>query len=128
MRILLPMLLISLMISCNKAGVDVGELQGTTWEIYQYKVPASTDLIPLSDTLKFNTHKKYLYNGIQDQYSLTSSSNQKIISLYGSKFGDISGTVPSDFSKYGEIVGVTFSAISTSDNPAEYILWLREVE
>lgn len=130
MRTLTILLLVlsGIISSCNKAGIDAGELQGTTWEIYQYKEPTSTDPIPLNDTLVFTSHKEYLYNDFQDQYTLTRSGTQKILSLYGSKFGDISGTVSSDFAKYGEIVGVTFTTISTSANSAEYILWLREVE
>lgn len=130
MRILILLTTILLVVSsaCNKAGIDAGELQGTTWEIYQYKEPTSTDPIALSDTLTFTSHKEYLYNDIQDQYTLTRSGTQKILSLYGSKFGDISGTVSSDFTKYGEILGVTFKTTSTSANSAEYILWLRQVE
>ena len=128
MKIFLSLLLVSILISCNKAGMDINELKGSTWEIYQYKEPTSTNPIVLQDTLVFTSHKIYEYNGISDNYSLTNSANQKILSLYGSKFGDISGRVSDDFNKYGEIIGVTFSTMGTSDNTSEYILWLRKVE
>mgnify|MGYP001162466953 CR=1 FL=1 len=128
MKIFLSLLLVSILISCNKAGMDINELTGSTWEIYQYKEPTSTNPIVLQDTLVFTSHKIYEYNGISDNYSLTNSANQKILSLYGSKFGDISGRVSDDFNKYGEIIGVTFSTMGTSDNTSEYILWLRKVE
>lgn len=126
MRTFLSITILALLFSCNKIGVDVNELNGTTWEIYQYKEPSSTNPIALGDTLEFTSHKDYSYNSISDTYSLTSSSNQKVLSLYGSKFGDISGRIPNDFSKYGEILGVTFS--TTSDTKSDYILWMKRID
>lgn len=126
MRTFLSITILALLFSCNKAGVDMNELNGTTWEIYQYKEPTSTNPIALGDTLAFTSHKNYTYNGISDKYTLTNSANQKVLSLYGSKFGDISGRIPNDFLKYGEILGVTFSA--TSDTQSEYILWMNRID
>lgn len=125
MRTFLSITILTLLFSCNKVGVDVNELNGTTWEIYQYKEPSSTNPIALGDTLVFSSHKDYSYNTVGNTYTLTHSSNQKVLSLYGSKFGDISGRIPNDFSKYGEILGVTFS--TTSDIQSEYILWMKKI-
>lgn len=127
MRILVLLSFIGLLSSCGQVGQD-NELSGSTWEIYQYKEVSSTAPLPLADTLFFETHNAYRYNNIPDKYTLTQSANQKVLSLYGSKFGDISGTISADFAKYGEIVGVSFSTMGTGENQSEYILWLRQID
>lgn len=114
--------------SCQKETLKEGELTGTIWEIWQYKESSSANPIPLNDTLVFSTDGDYTYNNHEQFYMLNDSGNFKKLSLYGTKFGDISGNISRDFETYGEIIAKEFVEINSMSNQSSYVLWIRRVE
>jgi len=115
-------------VSCQKETLKENELTGTKWEIWQYKESTTANPIPLNDTLVFLSDGNYTYNNHEQFYLLNDSGNFKKISLYGTKFGDISGNVSRDFNTYGEIIAKEFFEINSTSNQASYVLWMRRVD
>ncbi|MEX2483804.1 MAG: hypothetical protein WED10_04575 [Brumimicrobium sp.] len=124
--LLLSILVIA--VSCQKENLKEDELSGTTWEIWQYKESSVANPIPLNDTLVFSTDGDYTYNNQTQFYMLNDSGNAKKLSLYGTKFGDISGNISRDFDTYGEIVAEEFVDINATNNQSKYILWIRRID
>lgn len=126
--ILLILSIGSILISCSKDPINQPSFKGTTWEIWQYRESTSDNPAPLSDTLIFLSENKYSYNGLEQTYLLTDVLNAKKLTLYGTKFGDLSGNVPENYNEYGEIVAAQFDEMNSTSNETTYVLWMKKVE
>lgn len=126
--ILLTLTISSILISCTKDPINEPSFKGSTWEIWQYRESSSANPQPLSDTLIFLSENKYTYNGLEQTYLLTDALNAKKLTLYGTKFGDLSGNVPENYNNYGEIVAAQFYEMNSTNNEVMYVFWMKKVE
>ena len=126
--ILLILTIGSILISCSKDPINQPTFKGTTWEIWQYRESTVANPEPLSDTIVFLSETKYTYNGLEQTYLLTDVLNAKKLTLYGTKFGDLSGNVPENYNSYGEIVAAQFYEMNSTSNETMYVLWMKKVE
>ncbi len=87
----------------------------------------ATSSVPLNrnDTLTFIDATNYKYNNMSDTYYLN-SNDYTHLTLNKTPFGDISGTVPGNFTESGEIIAVPFSQVHASGS-LTYYLWMKKI-
>lgn len=119
-----------LVFSCKKGngpfpnGGSSSDLAGTKWHIYQYRDETSSVPQTRNDTLIFSDATNYKYNKLSYRYYLN-ITDYTHLTLHSTPFGDIDGTVPSNFIQNGEIIAVPFSQLQTSGG-LTYYLWLKK--
>jgi len=81
-----------------------------------------------NDTLVFIDATNYKYNNVPCTYDLVNSYsfNNTMLRLYGTPFGNIGGSVATNFMTYGEIVDAPFSQIIVTSG-VTYSLWLKKL-
>lgn len=126
--ILLILTIGAILVSCNKDPINHPGFKSTTWEIWQYRESTAANPEPLNDTLVFLSNTKYTYNGLEHTYMLTDVLNAKKLTLYGTKFGDLSGNIPENYNNYGEIVAAQFYEMNSTNNEVMYVFWMKKVE
>ncbi|HTA61202.1 MAG TPA: hypothetical protein VK835_02050 [Bacteroidia bacterium] len=107
---------------------NISTLGGTKWVLYQYKDATMQNPLAKNDTLIFIDSLNYTYNNIANTYELKTSnlSGRWSFRLYGTPFGDLTGTPATNFKTYGEITDVPFTQVGPS-NPVTYSLWLKKL-
>ena len=81
-----------------------------------------------NDTLIFIDAGNYKYNNVSCTYDLvhSPSSYTTMLRLYGTPFGNIGGSVASNFMTYGEINDVPFTQQDVP-NPMVYSIWMKKI-
>ena len=125
-------LLVSLFFFCTKkntttipGGGSSPDLSGTKWRIYQYKDVTTSTPQSRADTLIFIDASNYKFNNNAYNYYL-SYGDYTHLTLHGTPFGDIDGTVPNNFIQNAEIINVPFSQLKPS-GAITYYLWLKKI-
>ena len=127
--ILFSGIMVMLVCSCKKGNVNDpfanDDLAGTKWHIYQYKDATSSVPQTRNDTLTFSDATNYKYNNTNYTYYLN-PGDYTHLTLRSTPFGDVDGTVPSNFIQNGEIIAVPFSQLQPSGG-LTYYLWMRKL-
>src|ERR1700757_3905633 len=128
---------VALLSSCTKSSPSINNntngsttlsLGGTKWVLYQYKDATMQNPLTRNDTLVFIDATNYKYNNVPCTYDLVNSYsfNNTMLRLYGTPFGNIGGSVATNFMTYGEIVDAPFSQIIVTSG-VTYSLWLKKL-
>ncbi|HXD92814.1 MAG TPA: hypothetical protein VNX01_06340 [Bacteroidia bacterium] len=112
----------------NTSNSTTLSLAGTKWTLYQYKDATMQNPLNRNDTLVFIDAGNYKYNNVSCTYDLvhSPSSYSTMLRLYGTPFGDIGGSVSTNFTTYGEIVDAPFNQITVTPG-ATYYIWMKKI-
>ena len=100
-------------------------LIGQTWVITGYRVGEIGSIIPISDTIIFQTLTKYTYNGYQATYSFYTTASAYNLTLNFTPYGNLSGTIYQGNLDMGVISGLKFTDITMgSGNQTNYYFWI----
>ncbi|MES2689539.1 MAG: hypothetical protein V4658_04005 [Bacteroidota bacterium] len=103
---------------------DIDSIVGTTWMLYKWSNGFQTT--ERSDTLYFINSFLYMYNSVRSNYQLTTSGSQYSLILEGTPIGDLSGLVPRNFIRFGEL-NSEMKDISNGQNGINYQVWLKKL-
>jgi len=139
----LMLIMATMVVSCKKENIEPNQgythggtvptvstpsdIIGTKWELYQYKDASTTSPQPRQDTIIFLNSTQYTYNGIQSTYSLYSTNGSYNLTLNGTPFGNLSGSAPTNFIQYGEIIDKIFTDIAVGSGSPQYHIWMKKI-
>ncbi len=103
-------------------------LVGTTWVMTGIRIGGIGNPSTISDTLKFVTNKIYHYNQDTINYSLYYTGGGFNLTMNGTPWGNLSGTIFMNNLVNGEIMGLKFVDITTgSSNNVNYYVWMSKI-
>jgi hypothetical protein len=105
------------------------DLVGQTWVISQVRIGEFGNPTTINDTLEFISNSKYVYNTRATfKYSFYYTGGGFNLTLNGSYWGNITGTVYYSNIVSGYIMGIRFSEITPgSSNDTKYYLWMTKI-
>lgn len=107
---------------------SIPTLKGTTWALTGVRIGGIGNPTTISDTLKFITNTTYKYNGNSSGYSLYYTGGGFNLSLKGTPWGYLSGTIYEYNLKNGDIQGLKFIDITPgSSNQTNYFIWMNKI-
>lgn len=111
----------------NPINVDsTTNLVGQTWVITGYRIGELGDIIPTSDTLYFSNYTTYKYNTEKLSYTFYPTSSAYNLTLNGTPFGNITGTIYEGNLEMGIINGLKFVDITIgSSNTTNMYFWME---
>ncbi len=127
--------ILSLLFSCcaksviNSATVknSAKSLASSNWVLYQYQTTTMVNPQQRNDTLIFTTDKIYSWNHSSASYSLIDNQSGVLhLTLENTPFGNLSGTMPNNFTSAKEIIGAPFSPL-LAGNTQTYNLWFKQI-
>jgi hypothetical protein len=106
----------------------VQSLMGQKWVITQYRVGTLGPILPLNDTLIFNTNTTYKYNSYSSTYSFYPTGSVYNLTMNYTPFGNLSGNMNDYNVISGIVMGNRFVDISMgSSSTTEYYLWMKKI-
>jgi hypothetical protein len=106
----------------------VQSLMGQKWVITQYRVGTLGPILPLNDTLTFNTKTTYKYNSYSSTYSFYPTGSVYNLTMNYTPFGNLSGNMNDYNVISGIVMGNRFVDISMgSSSTTEYYLWMKKL-
>jgi hypothetical protein len=106
----------------------VQSLMGQKWVITQYRVGTLGPILPLNDTLTFNTKTTYKYNSYSSTYSFYPTGSVYNLTMNYTPFGNLSGNMNDYNVISGIVMGNRFVDISMgSSSTTEYYLWMKKI-
>lgn len=103
-------------------------LVGGTWIITGYRVGEIGPIITTNDTVVFNTISENTFNGDTTTYSLYPTASAFNLTLNGTPWGNLSGTIYTNNIVHGGIQGLKFMDITFgSSNQTNYYLWMFKI-
>jgi len=106
----------------------VQSLMGQKWVITQYRVGTLGPILPLNDTLTFNTNTTYKYNTYPSTYSFYPTGSVYNLTMNYTPFGNLSGNMNDYNVISGIVMGNRFVDISMgSSSTTEYYLWMKKI-
>lgn len=107
---------------------SIPTLKGTTWVLTGVRIGGIGNPTTISDTLKFISNTSYKFNGYSSNYSLYYTGGGFNLSLKGTPWGYLSGTIYEYNLKNGDIQGLKFIDITPgSSNQTNYFLWMSKI-
>jgi hypothetical protein len=101
---------------------------GQTWVVTGVRIGGIGNPTTISDTLKFITNTVYKYNGNSSGYSLYYTGGGFNLSMKGTPWGYLSGTIYDYNLKNGVIQGLKFVDITPgSSNQTNYYVWMNKI-
>lgn len=104
----------------------VNPLAYSTWFITEYRIGPVGNNQFLNDELKFYLNNLYYYNGYTTKYSLTQTIDGYMLTLYETRWGNISGFIYNSNLAFGEIEGIEFKNIMNNKSNSIY-LWIKKM-
>lgn len=104
----------------------VNPLVRTTWFITAYRLGPLGSNIQLNDELKFESNNVFYYNGYTTKYSLTQTIDGYMLTLYETRWGNISGYIYDYNISSGSIDGIEFRNIMNNNSQKVYLWIVRE--
>jgi hypothetical protein len=106
----------------------VSNIKGTTWVITGVRIGGIGNPTTTYDTLKFITNTVYKYNGNSSGYSLYYTGGGFNLSMKGTPWGYLSGTIYEYNLKNGDVQGLKFVDITPgSTNKTNYYIWMNKI-
>jgi hypothetical protein len=106
----------------------VQSLMGQKWVITQYRVGTLGPILPLNDTLTFNTKTTYHYNTYSSTYSFYPTGSVYNLTMNYTPFGNLSGNMNDYNVISGIVMGNRFVDISMGSSiTTEYYLWMKKI-
>ena len=106
----------------------VPSFEGQTWVIRQIRI-GEFGMTNINDTLRFLTNVTYKYNNIKTNYSLYYTGNSFNLTMNGTPWGYLSGTIFSNNMLTGSIKGGKFVDITPgSSNKTYYYIWMDKIK
>lgn len=103
-------------------------LVGQKWIIKQIRIGEFGLMENVNDTLIFLTNKTYTYGGLKSNYSLYNTGNSFNLTINGTPWGYLSGTIYSNNLLTGTIKGSKFVDITPgSSNKTNYYIWMLKI-
>jgi len=107
---------------------SIPTLVGQTWVITGVRIGGIGNPNPNNDTLKFITNTTYKFNGYTSNYSLYYTGGGFNLSMNGTPWGYLSGTIYQYNLVSGDIQGLKFIDITPgTSNQTNYYLWMKKV-
>jgi hypothetical protein len=107
---------------------SIPTLKGTTWVLTGVRIGGIGNPQTVSDTLQFITNTSYKYNGYSSKYSLYYTGGGFNMTINGTSWGNLSGTIYEYNLKSGKIEGLKFIDITPgSSNQTNYFLWISKI-
>ena len=107
---------------------SIPTLKGTTWILTGIRIGGIGSPVNVSDTLQFISNTSYKYNGYVSKYSLYYTGGGFNMTINGTPWGNLSGTIYEYNLKSGKIEGLKFVDITPgSSNQTNYFLWMKKV-
>lgn len=107
---------------------SIPTLKGTTWVLTGVRIGGIGNPQTVSDTLQFITNTSYKYNGYSSKYSLYYTGGGFNMTINGTSWGNLSGTIYEYNLKSGKIEGLKFIDITPgSSNQTNYFLWMSKI-
>ena len=107
---------------------SIPTLKGTTWVLTGVRIGGIGNPQTVSDTLQFITNTSYKYNGYSSKYSLYYTGGGFNMTINGTSWGNLSGTIYEYNLKSGKIEGLKFIDITPgSSNQTNYLLWISKI-
>lgn len=107
---------------------SIPTLKGTTWVLTGVRIGGIGNPQTVSDTLQFITNTSYKYNGYSSKYSLYYTGGGFNMTINGTSWGNLSGTIYEYNLKSGKIEGLKFIDITPgSSNQTNYFLWMTKI-
>ena len=107
---------------------SIPTLVGQTWVITGVRIGGIGNPNTNNDTLKFITNTTYKFNGYTSNYSLYYTGGGFNLSMNGTPWGYLSGTIYKYNLVSGDIQGLGFIDITPgSSNQTNYYLWMKKV-
>jgi hypothetical protein len=103
-------------------------LVGTTWVMTGIRIGGIGNPSTIGDTLKFVTNKIYYYINDTTSYSLYYTGGGFNLTMNGTPWGNLSGTIYEYNLKNGDIQGLKFVDITVgSSNQTNYFIWMKKI-
>ena len=107
---------------------SIPTLKGSTWVLTGVRIGGIGNPQTVSDTLQFITNTSYKYNGYSSKYSLYYTGGGFNMTINGTSWGNLSGTIYEYNLKSGKIEGLKFIDITPgSSNQTNYFLWMSKI-
>jgi hypothetical protein len=107
---------------------SIPTLKGSTWVLTGIRIGGIGNPQTVSDTLQFISNTSYKYNGYSSKYSLYYTGGGFNMSINGTSWGNLSGTIYEYNLKSGKIEGLKFIDITPgSSNQTNYFLWMNKI-
>jgi len=107
---------------------SIPTLKGTTWVLTGIRIGGIGSPVNVSDTLQFISNTSYKYNGYVSKYSLYYTGGGFNMTINGTSWGNLSGTIYEYNLKSGKIEGLKFIDITPgSSNQTNYFLWMNKI-
>ena len=107
---------------------SIPTLKGTTWVLTGIRIGGIGNPDNVSDTLQFISNTSYKYNGYVSKYSLYYTGGGFNMTINGTSWGNLSGTIYEYNLKSGKIEGLKFIDITPgSSNQTNYFLWMSKI-
>lgn len=106
----------------------VPTLVGQTWKLTGVRIGGIGNPNVVSDTLQFISNTSYKYNGFSSKYSLYYTGGGFNLTINGTPWGNLSGTIYEYNLVNGKIEGLKFTDITPgSSNTTSYYLWMSKI-
>ena len=107
---------------------SIPTLKGTTWVLTGIRIGGIGNPVNVSDTLQFTSNTSYKYNGYVSKYSLYYTGGGFNMTINGTSWGNLSGTIYEYNLKSGKIEGLKFIDITPgSSNQTNYFIWMNKI-
>lgn len=107
---------------------SIPTLVGQTWVITGVRIGGIGNPTTTYDTLKFITNTTYKFNGYSSNYSLYYTGGGFNLSINGTPWGYLSGTIYQYNLVSGDIQGLKFIDITPgTTNKTNYYIWMTKV-
>ena len=107
---------------------SIPTLVGQTWVITGVRIGGIGNPTTTNDTLKFVTNTTYKFNGYVSNYSLYYTGGGFNLTMNGTPWGYLSGTIYVNNLVSGNIQGLKFIDITPgTTNKTNYYIWMNKV-